>query len=64
MQKKSSQVHGRRVWNTIRMYVVGMTKAGHGMESESYMSNGYYESGPMSQGNDEDGPHRNLVRND
>lgn len=64
MWKKSSQVHGRRVQNTIRMYVVSMTKAGWGTESESYMSNRYYESGPMSQGDDEDGLRRNMFGND
>ena len=63
-RKKSSQVHGRRVRNTIGMYVVCMTKAGRGTESESFMSNRYYESGLMSQGSDEGGPHRNMKGND
>jgi hypothetical protein len=63
-RKKGSQVHGRRVRNTIGMYVVSMTKAGHGTESESYMSNRYYGSGPVSQGDDEYGPRRNMFGND
>lgn len=63
-RKKSNQVHGCRVRNTIGMYVVYMMKASWGMESESYMSNRYYESGPMSQRNDEDGPHQNMKGND
>lgn len=46
------------------MYIVSMTKAGRGTESESYMSNRYYESELMSQGNDEDGPRRNMNGND
>ena len=63
-QKKSSQVHSRRVRNTIGMYVVSMMKASRGTESESYMSNRFYKSGPMSQGDDEDGPRRNVKGND
>ncbi len=62
--KKSSQMHGCRVRDTIGMYVVSMTKASQGMESESYMSNEYYESGPMSQGSDEVRPHRNSIGNE
>ncbi len=64
MWKKSSQVYGCRVWNTIGMYIVSMTKAGWGTESESYMSNRHYKSGPMSQGSDEVGPCRNMKGND
>ncbi len=62
--KKSSQVHGRRVWNMIGMYVVSTTRSSGGAESESYMSNEYYGSGPMNQGNDEYGPCRNMIGND
>ncbi len=64
VRKKSSHVRGRRIQNTIGMYVVCMTKAGWGTESESYMGNRYYESGLMSQRNDEDGPRRNMKGND
>ncbi len=46
----------------IRIYVKSMMKAGQGTESELYMSNEYYESRPMSYGNDEGRPRQNMIR--
>ncbi len=62
VRKKGSQVHGCHDQNMIRMYIKNMMKAGQGTESESYMCNEYYESGPMSHGNDKGRLHRNMIR--